>query len=105
MGKCCENVIGYVPVPLGIAGPLLIDGNLYTIPMATTEGTLIASTNRGCNALRSSNGVFTRLLADGMTRGPVLRYPSAISASEVKHWIEVDENYSILKKAFDSTSR
>lgn len=54
MGKCCENVIGYVPIPLGIAGPILIDNKLYTIPMATTEGTLIASTNRGCNALRVS---------------------------------------------------
>ena len=106
MGKCCENVIGYMPVPLGIAGPILIDTKLYTIPMATTEGTLIASTNRGCSALRSSNGgVFTRILADSMTRGPVLRLPTAIAAAEVKQWIEIEENFLFLKKFFDSTSR
>ncbi len=40
-GHNCENVIGYIGIPLGIAGPLLIDGKMVHIPMATTEGYLL----------------------------------------------------------------
>eukprot|EP00118_Oscarella_pearsei_P025279 m.307897 g.307897 ORF g.307897 m.307897 type:complete len:901 (+) comp42992_c0_seq1:71-2773(+) len=105
MGACCENVIGYMPVPVGVAGPLLLDNREFLIPMATTEGCLVASTNRGCSALRRSGGVVSSIVNDGMTRAPVVRLPSAAHAAQVKRWLEQPENFEKVKAEFDSTSR
>ncbi|XP_053509966.1 3-hydroxy-3-methylglutaryl-CoA reductase a isoform X1 [Ictalurus furcatus] len=105
MGTCCENIIGYMPVPVGVAGPLLLDGKQFQVPLATTEGCLVASTNRGCRAIALAGGVSSRLLADAMTRGPVVRLPSACKAAEVKAWLESPEGYKCIKEAFDHTSR
>ncbi|XP_057300063.1 3-hydroxy-3-methylglutaryl-coenzyme A reductase 2-like [Hydractinia symbiolongicarpus] len=104
-GACCENVIGYCALPVGVAGPLILDGDEYFVPMATTEGCLVASTNRGCSALRTSGGVSSHLLGDGMTRGPVVRLPTAKEACEVKQWIENEDNMSLLEEAFNQSSR
>uniref|UniRef100_W5L9Z6 3-hydroxy-3-methylglutaryl coenzyme A reductase n=1 Tax=Astyanax mexicanus TaxID=7994 RepID=W5L9Z6_ASTMX len=105
MGSNCENVIGYVPVPVGVAGPLLLDGREFYIPMATTEGCLVASTNRGCRAITLSGGASACVLADGMTRGPVVQLVSACRAAEVKSWLESSEGFNAVKQAFDLTSR
>ncbi|PIO22497.1 hypothetical protein AB205_0152360, partial [Aquarana catesbeiana] len=93
MGACCENVIGYMPIPVGVAGPLILDNKEYQVPMATTEGCLVASTNRGCRAILLGGGARSRILADGMTRGPVVRLPSACDAAEVKTWLDSPEGF------------
>ena len=105
MGACCENVVGYMPIPLGIAGPLNIDGTMFPIPMATAEGTLVASTSRGCKALNAGGGVTTVVTNDSMTRGPAIDFPSVTNAAAAKMWIESEEGYGIIKEAFESTSR
>lgn len=105
IGACCENVIGYIPIPLGVAGPLNIDGISTHIPMATAEGTLVASTSRGCKALNAGGGVTTVLLQDGMTRGPAIDFPTIVMAAEAKEWLASEDGYAIIKEAFESTSR
>ncbi|KAG8897835.1 3-hydroxy-3-methylglutaryl-coenzyme A (HMG-CoA) reductase isozyme [Tulasnella sp. 408] len=104
-GACCENVVGYLPLPLGIAGPLTIDGTSYLIPMATCEGTLVASTSRGCKALNAGGGVTTVVTRDRMTRGPVLEFPTLVEAARALAWVESPEGGEILKAAFESTTK
>ena len=104
-GACCENVIGYMPIPLGAAGPLVIDGQHYYIPMATTEGVLVASTNRGCKAINAAGGATTVLTGDGMTRGPCVGFDTLTRAGAAKVWLDSDEGQKIMKREFNSTSR
>ncbi|CAG8690670.1 35351_t:CDS:2, partial [Gigaspora margarita] len=104
MGVCCENVIGYIPIPIGVAGPLKIDGESFHIPMATTEGCLVASTSRGCKAINGGGGAKTVVTQDLMARGPCVEFPNIIQAEKAKNWLENDGN-DIIKQAFNSTSR
>lgn len=104
-GACCENVIGYMPLPVGVAGPMIIDDVPYHIPMATTEGCLVASTMRGCKAINAGGGVETVLTHDGMTRGPCVSFPTLKRAGACKIWLDSEEGQRTIKKAFNSTSR
>nr|ACE80213.1 3-hydroxy-3-methylglutaryl coenzyme A reductase 1 [Pyrus pyrifolia] len=106
LGQCCEMPVGYVQIPVGIAGPLLLDGREYSVPpMATTEGCLVASTNRGCKAINLSGGATSVLLRDGMTRAPCVRFNSAKRAAELKFYLEDPNNYDTLSAVFNRSSR
>jgi hydroxymethylglutaryl-CoA reductase (NADPH) len=104
-GACCENVIGYMPLPVGVAGPIVIDGQSYFLPMATTEGVLVASASRGCKAINAGGGAVTVLTGDGMTRGPCVSFETLERAGAAKLWLDSEEGQNVMKKAFNSTSR
>ncbi|CAI9762981.1 unnamed protein product [Fraxinus pennsylvanica] len=105
LGQCCEMPVGYVQIPVGIAGPLLLNGCEYSVPMATTEGCLVASTNRGCKAIYASGGATCVLLRDAMTRAPVVRFASAKRATELKFFMEDPLNFDTLSVVFNKSSR
>ncbi|OVA01102.1 Hydroxymethylglutaryl-CoA reductase [Macleaya cordata] len=105
LGQCCEMPVGFIQIPVGIAGPLLLNGVEYSVPMATTEGCLVASTNRGCKAIHVSGGATSILLKDGMTRAPVVRFGTAKRASELKFFMEDPVNFDTLAVVFNKSSR
>lgn len=105
LGQCCEMPVGYVQIPVGIAGPLLLDGREYMVPMATTEGCLVASTNRGCKAIYASGGATSVLLRDAMTRAPVVRFPTAKRTADLKFFLEDPLNFDTLSIVFNRSSR
>ncbi|KAK9944440.1 hypothetical protein M0R45_010010 [Rubus argutus] len=105
LGQCCEMPVGYITIPVGIAGPLMLDGREFSVPMATTEGCLVASTNRGCKAINLSGGASSVLLKDGMTRAPVVRFNSAKRAAELKFFMEDPDNYETISTVFNKSSR
>jgi hydroxymethylglutaryl-CoA reductase (NADPH) len=94
-----------MPIPVGVAGPLVIDGQSYFIPMATTEGVLVASASRGAKAINCGGGAVTVMTGDGMTRGPCVTFETLDRAGAAKAWLDSEKGQQIMKKAFDSTSR
>ncbi|MCT8338119.1 hydroxymethylglutaryl-CoA reductase (NADPH) [Methanoculleus sp. Afa-1] len=87
-----ENMIGTVQVPLGVAGPLRVKGEYadgsYYLPLATTEGALVASVNRGCSLITRAGGADVRIMRDGMTRAPVFAARDVGHARDVVAWVE-----------------
>jgi hydroxymethylglutaryl-CoA reductase (NADPH) len=101
-----ENMIGTVQVPVGVAGPLAVRGEYATgefyLPLATTEGALVASVNRGCGAITRSGGADVRILRDGMTRAPVFSARDVVHAREIVAWVE--KNGGRLREAAEATT-
>ena len=101
-----ENFIGVAQVPIGLAGALLVNGEYakgeFFVPLATTEGTLVASYNRGMKLLRESGGVTTTVVDDAMQRAPVFVFKSAREAQEFSIWIK--ENFAEIKARAEATT-
>ncbi|MCB0868670.1 MAG: hydroxymethylglutaryl-CoA reductase [Solirubrobacterales bacterium] len=101
-----ENFIGVAQVPIGLAGPLLIDGEYakgeFYVPMATTEGTLVASYSRGMKMVAEAGGVRTTVVDDRMQRAPAFIFDSAREARDFVTWL--DEHEPEVRKAAESTT-
>src|SRR3989338_4006079 len=93
----CENMIGAVSVTLGLAGPLKIIAEFargdYYIPLATTEGALIASVNRGCKAITAAGGAKVISEYSGITRGPVFATQGIKEGIKIKLWLEANVQF------------
>lgn len=102
-----ENVIGTVKIPVGLAGPLRINGmnaqGDYYVPLATLESTLVASYSRGAQCITKAGGCSTVLLDEGVMRAPGFMFSNIIEATDFANWIS--DNYAKLKEAGESTTR
>jgi hydroxymethylglutaryl-CoA reductase (NADPH) len=102
-----EQFLGVAQVPIGLAGPLLVNGEHaqgeFYVPMATAEGTLVASYNRGMRLLYESGGVTTTILDDRMQRAPAFVFPSAREAREFGQWLI--DSFDQIKEVAESTTR
>jgi hydroxymethylglutaryl-CoA reductase (NADPH) len=103
-----EHFTGVAQIPIGFAGPLTAHGDHaqgdFLRPMATTEGTLVASYNRGIKVLNLSGGVHCSIVGDAMQRAPVFVFDSAREARDFVKWVEMPENFARIKEEAEATS-
>ncbi|WP_435176266.1 hydroxymethylglutaryl-CoA reductase (NADPH) [Halorussus sp. AFM4] len=101
-----ENMVGAAQIPMGVAGPVEVSGGAadgeYYLPLATTEGALVASVNRGLSVITSAGGADARVTKSGMTRAPVFRVAGIAEAEEVVSW--VNGHTDDLREAAESTT-
>ena len=109
VGRNIENMVGAIQIPLGIAGPITIngeyaDGDFY-LPLATTEGALVASVNRGCSVISACGGAHVRIFRDGMTRAPVFSVRDVVHAREFVDWIRDPDTIETMKAKTSETTK
>ncbi len=101
-----ENFIGTAQIPVGVAGPLLVDGEHargeFYVPLATTEGTLVASYNRGMKLLYRAGGVRATVMDDVMQRAPAFGFDSAREARAFGAWVTA--HFGAIKAAAEATT-
>lgn len=101
-----EHFVGVAQVPIGLAGPLLVNGEhaqgKFYVPLATAEGTLVASYNRGMRLLHEAGGVTVTVMDDHMQRAPSFIFPSAREARDFDGWL--DEHFDEIKAAAETTT-
>lgn len=102
-----ENLTGFAQIPLGFAGPLRVDGEHaqgdFYVPMATTEGTLVASYSRGMRVTREVGGVKVTVADDAMQRSPVFGFDDARGARAFGEW--VTQNFAAIKAQAETTTK
>ncbi len=107
--KNIENAIGAVQVPLGVAGPIRINGEYakgdFYIPLATTEGALVASVNRGCSVCSLAGGVNAMVFQDEMTRAPVMTVSSLGQAKQIFQALQTPELMQEMRAVVATTTR
>ena len=102
-----EQYIGMTKIPTGIIGPILVQGKYakgdFYVPMATSEGALISSYNRGAKATRESGGVVSICLLEAIQRAPSFKFQTLIEATEFAIWVQY--YIPLFKEIVKKTSR
>jgi hydroxymethylglutaryl-CoA reductase (NADPH) len=102
-----ENFIGTVKLPIGIAGPLRVNGLFaqgdYHVPLATTEAALVASYSRGSMLITQAGGAAAALLNEGVSRAPAFTFESIEQLGRFLSWLLT--RHDEIKRVAEDTTR
>ncbi len=102
-----ENMIGATQIPLGIAGPVKVNGEhakgSFYLPLSTTEGALVASVNRGCSVINKSNRAEVVIIKNAQTRSILFKVSSVKEIKNFSQWVK--NNFQLLKKIGEENER